>query len=185
VIRTAWITDPVDYDGSQLRSHWAYREHGIAGDSIVGFRGRCDVPTGDLVDLEDRRAGARIFGRRMVHFLVEHFDHDLDRAILRQRLLVCIVAETVYRMSGQLPLRKGDDLFVGEGKLTVSIATLSPVSTLIHLGVNEEAGGAPVQTSDLAGLGVDGEAFAMEVLDRYRDEMESAARARVKVQGVP
>ena len=57
-----------------------------------------------------------------------------------------IAAETVHRMSGKLPTRKGDDLFLGEGKLSVSIATASPVSTLIHLGVNEDASGAPVTT---------------------------------------
>lgn len=184
MIETLWIPDRIDYDGTQLRAHWAYHRCGLQGDCIVAFRGGCDVPTENLVDLEDRRAGARIFSTWMIHFLVEHFDRDLDRMILRQRLLVCLAAETLHALSGTRPTRSGDDLFVDGRKLSVSIATASPVSTLVHLGINEDATGAPVAACDLGDLGVDGEEFAVRVLASYREEMAGAARARSKVAGV-
>jgi hypothetical protein len=185
LIRGRWIEDPLDYDGTQLRSHWAYRHLGLAGDCIVGFQGSCEVAGERLVDLEDRSAGATIVARRMVHFLVEHFDRDLELAIARQRLLVCIAGESIRDLGGTPPRRLGDDLHVGDRKLSVSVATASPVSTLIHLGINVDARGAPVAAIDLRELGIDAVALGREVLNRYVEEIEGAGRARCKVRSVP
>lgn len=33
----------IDYDGSAIQSHWAYRNFGILGDSIVIFRGNATL----------------------------------------------------------------------------------------------------------------------------------------------
>lgn len=184
-VKAQWIPDDLDYDGSQLRSHFAYHARGILGDSIVAFEGGCRVDLEALVDLEDARSGSIIESRRMVHFLAEHFDRSLERTVLRQRLLVVCVAEALAALGATRPDRRGDDLFVADRKLSVSIATASPVSTLIHLGVNVDAEGAPVPAADLGELGVEARALAGEVLERYPAEMAGIARARWKVRAVP
>ena len=76
--------DSHPYDGTPLHSRWAERTFGVEGDSIVVFRGPCDVPPENIVDLEDLRAGSRIAGPDMLHFIVEQFERDLEKAVLRQ-----------------------------------------------------------------------------------------------------
>ena len=184
-MQTRWISEPIAYDGSQLRAHWILRRFGIAGDALVAFRGPCAVARDEIADLADID-GPGIAGAEMLHFLYERFDDgDLVRAILRQRLLSCIAAEAIEALGGTRPRRDGDDLFVGDGKLSISIATRSTVSTLIHFAVNVENVGTPVVTSALADLGIDPEALAREVLSRVDREEASlrAARAKVRARG--
>ena len=122
----------------------------------------------------------------MLHFLVEHFDTPLPLAVARQRLLVAMTAEEINR-SQKLPAleRKGDDLYVGDRKLTVSIATASPVSSLIHMGVNIMGEGAPVPAIGLEDLGVATKPLARKILDRYSEEILSMHQATCKVKPVP
>ena len=70
--------------------------------------------------------------------------------------------------------RKGDDLIVDGGKLSVSIATKSTTSILIHTGLNILSEGAPVKASGLTSeLGItDIKAFGLEVMKRYTEEIE-------------
>lgn len=122
----------------------------------------------------------------MLHFIVEHFDMSLERAILRQRLLVAIIADALNEAKGCfLVRRQGDDLFADDRKLSVSIATRSPVSCLIHVGVNISSKNTPVPTRGLSDLGVDPRRLAQVVLRAYVGECESAQAARCKVRGVP
>lgn len=178
------VSDGLTYDGSQLRSHWIYETTGVAGDAVVWFIGPCQVASDALVDLFDRRAGEEIHAAAMLHFLVEHFDTDLARAVLRQRLLVAIAAETLRGVAGIAIERRGDDLIVGERKLSVSIATVSPVSQLIHLGINVDPAGAPVPAVGLAELGVDPCRAGQEMARRYAEEVESMQAAAAKVRWV-
>lgn len=186
-MKARWIGRRLDYDGSQLRPHWILRTTGIVGDAIVAFRGACRLPLAEFADLEDAIAEARIEGDDMVHFVLERFDDgDLDRATVRQRLLAARTLEVVRELSGARSARarlrrEGDDLFAGVGKLSISVATKSPVSSLIHLGVNVTTAGTPVRTASLAVLGVDPTVFAREVLARTVREEESMAKARCKV----
>ncbi len=178
------------YDGTQLRSLWAYANYGIQGDSVVAWRGPCEVTAEHLVDEEDRRSGAVIRSEEMVHFIAEFFMHDLERAIALQRLLVCVVREVIEERSATAFVsRKGDDLFAigAEGfnkKLTVSIATASPVSCLIHVGVNVTAREAPVPAMGLNDLGIDPDEFTERVLAAFVADIEGMAKARCKVRGV-
>ncbi|MCK4546777.1 MAG: DUF366 family protein [Candidatus Eisenbacteria sp.] len=173
------------YTGRELRSHWAYRNHGLQGDSIVGFAGSCDVPTDALVDEADRKEGAFIRSEHMLHFLVEHFERDLEKAILRQLFLVCLAQEEIHRTLGRVVLeRRGDDLFCGEKKLSVSVATLSPVSSLIHLGLNISAVGAPVRAIGLADLGVAARPLGEAVMEAYAEAVERIPWMKSKVRGV-
>jgi hypothetical protein len=172
----------IDYDGTQIHSLWAYRTFGIQGDSIVAFRGGCEIPFANMVDLEDVRARSRIASPSMLHFIVEHFDLDLEKAVLRQRLLAAIARDLL----GPEVRRDGDDLFLGAGKLSISIATLTPVSSKIHWGINiERATDVGVETRALRDLGVDAEPFARKVMDGYAAEADGILDARTRVRGVP
>lgn len=198
-----WCDEPIDYDGSQLRAHWLLTRFGLVGDAIVGFRGRCDVVADEVADLEDLD-GPGIRGDDMVHFVWECFGAtDLLLAVHRQRLLAAQVREVLRELAPTADVtRTGDDLYVctdrsgagkpdrGErttgrlsiGKLSISIATVSPVSALIHFAVNAQQGGAPVPVASLADLGVPVEPFALAVLDRVVEEQRSIADARAKVR---
>ncbi|WP_440953500.1 DUF366 family protein [Methanococcoides sp. FTZ1] len=125
-----------DYDGSQISSLWAYNLKGIQQDSIVAFRGGCDVKLEHMIDLEDKRMGDSIYSPDMLHFLIEHFDStDLKLVYARQRLFTAIVAEALLE-NGIITTRQGDDLFVDGKKLTISIASTSAVSQKVHFGIN-------------------------------------------------
>jgi len=181
-----FLAQELTYRGEELRSHWILETTGLMGDAIVAFLGPCEVKTEALVDLEDARAGASIYSPRMLHFLAEHFELDLEKALLRQRLLVALAGETINRALGKpVVARRGNDLFAEERKLSVSIATLSPVSALIHLGVNVLTEGAPVPAIGLKELGGEARPLGEEILKRYADECEGLAFARAKVRGVP
>lgn len=183
-MKVVYVAEPLTYDGSQLRSHWIYETTGAAGDAVGWFIGPCQVASDALVDLADRRAGEEIRAAAMLHFLVEHFDPDLARAILRQRLLVVTAAEALRGVAGVAVERRGDDLFVGERKLSVSIATVSPVSGLIHLGINIDPAGAPVPAVGLVELGVDPCQAGQEIARRYAEEVEDVQAAAAKVRWV-
>ncbi|HGY89731.1 MAG TPA: DUF366 family protein [Planctomycetes bacterium] len=176
--------DRLTYDGTQLRSHWILETFGLRGDAIVGFEGPADVRDGHLVDLDDRSRGLFIAGAAMRHFIVESFGPDLDRGVFLQRLLVLLVREILAEKGISDVRRSGDDLFVGDGKLTVSIATVSPVSCLVHLGVNVTSEGTPVRTANLTDLGLDPRGFAESLIARFADEIDGMACATGKVQGV-
>ena len=174
------------YDGTQLRSHFALREFGIVGDSIVAFIGPCRVPLSRMVDLVDVRERSPIRAASMVHLIAEHFDESLEAAVLRQHVLAAIVAEEARQSASKRAdvRRRGNDLFIGRRKLSVSVATRSPVSTLVHVGINIDPRGAPVPAVGLRELGIEPEALAHRLLDRYAEECAIAARSRAKVRPV-
>jgi hypothetical protein len=182
--RVAWDRN-VDYDGSQLRPHFLRSTFGISGDAAVAFPGACEVRGAHLVDLADRERGHHIQATEMLHVIVERFDPRLDVAILIQRLLVGLAADGVREaLPGGVAatvVRRGDDLFVGEGKLSVSIATVSPVSSLIHLGINIDGRGAPVPTADLDSLGIAARDLAGVILAGLGAEIDGVIDALGKV----
>ncbi len=190
-LTTRFIDENIAYSGKELSAHWVSARTGIFGPGIVAFRGRCKVETEELVDLEDRRQKSRIEALEMLHFLGEWFDGDLSLAVARQRLFIAGFAELLMRRI-ELPLgttieRTGNDLYVIDSgansrwKLSVSIVTASPVSTLFHFGVNIDASGAPVSAIGLADLRVDPTLLAKDVLAAWELEWESMLKARCKV----
>jgi hypothetical protein len=181
-VKTLFLRPRVDYDGTQIRSLWAYRELGLQGDSLVAFLGACEIPFDHMVDLEDVRRRSRIASPLMLHFIAEHFDRDLEKAVLRQRLLAAIVRDLL----GGRVRREGDDLFVQGGKLSISIATLTPVSSKIHFGINVVRElGVDVPTRGLRDLKVRPVPFAKRVLSEFARQMEGILDARTRVRGVP
>lgn len=189
-LHTAWLKERIPYTGSELCPHWNSGKTGIFASSIVAFRGPCMVKTEELVDLEDSREGETIQAAEMLHFLGEWFEGGLDLAVARQRLLIAGFAEILARHVApevrQFILRRGNDLFLAmpgkePRKLSVSIVTASPVSTLFHFGVNIDPAGAPVKAVGLSELGVNPEELASIVLRAWSEEWEGMAKARCKV----
>jgi len=180
---TRWIDGTIAYDGSQLRAHWILSQCGLVGDALVGFRGACRVTAAEMADLADLD-GPGIAGADMVHFLWESFaEPGLLLAVHRQRLLAAQARELLRELApDRIVRRDGDDLWVGTGKLSISIATVTPVSSLIHFAANAEQGGAPVPTASLAELGVDPVLFGKRLLERVAAEQQSIAAARAKVR---
>ena len=77
--------------------------------------------------------------------------------------------------------RKGNDLFLKGRKLSVSIATKTPVSVLLHAGFNVETEGVPVPASSLKEMGVDPLPFAAEILEKTAQDFASYKISRCKV----
>jgi hypothetical protein len=178
-------SEPLSYQGPELRSHFIYNRFGLRGDALVAFAGPCQVTLHDMIDLEDVQANAPIFSEQMLHFLIEHFQTPLETMILRQRLLTAQI-QTLLHRHYQLPgiTRSGDDLYDGPNKLSVSIATVSPVSGLIHFGLNISSQNTPVPTRGLADYGIDWREFAQSVLDQYAAEDQAIRLALTKVRWV-
>ncbi|MGP8323313.1 MAG: DUF366 family protein [Methanosarcinaceae archaeon] len=130
------FNEKTDYDGSQISSLWGYGIAGVQDDSVIAFRGACDVKIKHMIDLEDKKANESIISPDMLHFIIEHFDStDLKLVYARQRLFTSIVFE-ILTARGVNVRRVGDDLFTNDNKLTVSIASTSAVSQKIHFGIN-------------------------------------------------
>lgn len=85
----------------------------------------------------------------------------------------------------QLPETVMTCFFEGK-KLTVSIATKSMTSILIHTGINIDSQGAPVKASGLTSeLGItDIKDLAKEVMTKYEQEIDDIILASTKVRGV-
>jgi len=185
-MESRFLTENIKYDGTQLRSHWIYEQTGLLGDAVAAFIGGADVPLKNMVDLVDVKAKENIYSTSMLHFLVESFSADLSSMILRQRLLAVIATEELKRHDRCNAVeRKGDDLYDGEKKLSVSIATASPVSCLIHFGINIKSDKTPVPTKGLADYDIDPKQFADILMRRYIEELNSMNIARCKVRSVP
>lgn len=178
----------ITYNGPELRPHWVLEQTGQYGSLLAAFLGPCDVRTAELVDWEDKLANDSIKARRMLHVVGELFGTTLETGIHCQRLFM-VWAEKLLRLEGVDVERRGDDLFVSERKLSVSIATASPVSVLIHWGLNVDAAGAPptVRAIGLSDLGWDDArvlAFAKNLLTQYIGELEDIRVAQCKVRPV-
>ena len=177
------------YDGSQLISLRNYLKHELLGDSIVSWIGPCNVALDHMVDGEDLLAGAEIRGEKMLHFIVELFDSTLFAAVGVQRLLAAIVKDALADTSTKTALvsqlsRQGDDIFCDDGKLSISIATQSPTSSLIHFAVNVVNRGTPVRTISLEEFGVEPVSCAKLVMTRFTQEIAGIREATRKVRWV-
>lgn len=186
-MKTKWVNSKIDYDGSQLAGQYAYLQHQIMGPSAIAFRGACDVKIDHMADGEDLLAGEEIRGSDMLHFLLEVFDWSMTGAVALQRLLAAIVFEEVMTMAKNPQFRikrEGDDIFVGKGKLSISVAAKSPLGCVIHFAVNVSNKGTPVETACLKDLGISAELFGKKVLKRIQSEYASLIDATYKVRPV-
>lgn len=190
------VDEIFEYDGSQINPSWAFQEFGIYGSSIVTWIGPVNITPDNLKDFAD--VGLEIKSNYMVNFICEFFDQqptNMRVAYLRQRLLVMIFREilTEYGISTK---REGDDIFVENRKLSISIASVSLSSAKIHFALNMEDKGTPddVETIGLFDIKVNGERvfnngdllnLINETVSRFIDELETIENdiSKTKVLG--
>jgi hypothetical protein len=184
ILRFEVLEEDTPYTGKELRSGWVRKKTGFTGDAAAAFVGPCHVANEDLVDLDDARAGAHIASASMAHVIVEHPDCTLRTAVLRQRMLVCLLCEILRRRDVDVQ-RDGDDVYYAGRKLTVSIAAPAAESTLIHLGINIDPDGAPVAAVGLEELRLDPRGLLTDLLECYQRELESCRHAEEKIRSVP
>ena len=137
------VDEIFEYDGSQINPSWAFQEFGIYGSSIVSWIGPVNITPDNLKDFAD--VGLEIKSNFMVNFICEFFDQqppNIRVAYLRQRLLVMIFREILAEY-GITTKREGDDIFVCNRKLSISIASISLSSAKIHFALNLEDKGTP------------------------------------------
>ncbi len=188
-MKTLWCKEQFQYNGAQLRSSFAAKYFALTGDSIVAWRGSCDISLENMVDGEDREANAEIRGADMVHFIVEVFNFNLLGVTALQRLLAAIAKDVVVRLSPEKKMtgdlrREGDDLWIGERKLSISVATVTPVSAVIHFAVDVNNEGTPVPTVSLEDLKILPQNFAVALMDSFRKEFLGIHSASEKVSHV-
>jgi hypothetical protein len=179
------LEQPALYDGLQLTTAFLDRHAPGERDAMVLFLGEADVPREHLVDMEDAEAGAVIYSPLMAHVIIEHRELSLTEAVWRQRVLVRLAADWMTQRSGAPVQVRGNDLFVREGKLSVSVATRSPRGVLLHLGVNVETEGVPVRAAGLRDLRLPPREYLAAIGRLYTEELASAAHAAGKVRPVP
>ena len=184
-MHTKLIEKEIKYIGAQLAPHWIYKNFKLQGDAIVAFIGECEVALTEMVDIEDVINNEPIYSKSMLSFITEQFNINLVEGVFRQRLLICIIKELLEER-GVFVVRNGDDLMIDGKKLSVSIATKSTTSILIHTGLNIVSEGAPVKASGLTSeLGITNiKEFALDVMKRYSEELEDINLASTKVRGV-
>jgi hypothetical protein len=121
----------------------------------------------------------------MLHFIFESFHFSLREMVLWQHLFAAIVMETVANKEKKLPcIRQGNDIYIGEKKLSISVATISSISTLLHFGINISSKNTPVPTISLNDLEFDVNLFAKKILSRLKEEYDIAEKALYKVKSV-
>lgn len=182
-MHTKFIDKETKYTGNELAPHWIYKNFHLQGDAIVAFCGECEVKLTEMVDIEDVINDEPIYSKNMLSFIVEHFNIGLVEGVTRQRMLICIIKEELESKGIQV-IRKGDDLFVEGKKLSVSIATKSLTSILMHIGINIDPTGAPIDAIGLEFLKIlDISSFAQSVMLKYSNEIDDIILASTKVTG--
>ncbi len=198
-MQSKWVNESFTYDGYQLRSSFGYSQYGILGDSLISWRGSCDVQRDHIVDIEDLLNKSEIHSQEMVHFIIEMFNQPLSTAVAYQRLFVTLTKDVICQFLSEIPhnnipshltkfydklKRKGDDLYFEDKKINVSVATTSPISSLIHVGVNVISKGTPVPTMGLNDFNIDPYEFSKKIMDCFVEEYNSMKKAMCKVKWV-
>lgn len=181
-MKTFWCEREFEYDGSQLRPLFSYSEFGIEGDSVVAWIGGCDIPSENIVDAQDHRDQSEIRGKRMLHFIIETFHINIIGLVCLQRLVASmakdLIATNAQKASSPISIRReGDDLFVDSRKLSISVASVSSISGLIHFALNVTNEGTPVPTCSLNDLGLEPKSFASDLLRMIAVEYSSIVSA--------
>jgi len=176
----------MDYDGSQLHHAFAYEQAKELGATICYFRGSAEVKE-HLVDLEDSLADDFIKSEEMWHFIIEIPEATITEMVVWQRLFISICIDSLRNINKSFNnsiTRKGDDIMIGDSKLSVSIATLSRFSGLIHVGINIEVGeGCPVKAMGLSDFmsTVPINIFARDIVSDFVEEYNDIKNATFKV----
>ena len=177
------IDKEITYTGHELKPHFLLTEFGQKGSALAAFIGPCEVQMDELVDWEDRLNNDFIRSKKMLHFIGEFFGMQLREAVFLQRLIMARFGQSLNVTC------EGDDLYhvANDGarrKLSVSIVTATPVSQLLHIGINIDPEGAPVDAVGLDELGVDAMSWAQQSLQQIQKELAQVEWACAKVRPV-
>ncbi len=187
-MQSKFIEKEIKYTGSELAPHWIYKNFNLQADAIIGFCGECDVKITEMVDIEDVLDNTPIYSRKMLHFIIEHFNMQLTEGVVRQRLFINIIREKIleHMPKGSEIIRDGDDLFYNGKKLSVSIAAKSINSVLIHTGLNIISEGAAIEASGLnSDMGLQNiQELGKDIIEAYTKEYDNMILATTKVRGV-
>ncbi|MCE7742440.1 MAG: DUF366 family protein [Candidatus Heimdallarchaeota archaeon] len=177
------FSEPITYDGSQLANRYTTEKYGVFGETILIFRGGMKLSPEEMVDIKDivRESHLNkilISSDDSLHFIIEEFDiqpPNMELEYYRLQVLAQIVIE-VLKNEGIELIRKGTDMYVGDRKLNVAIASTGVSSSKIHLGINIAGTGFPshVNAIGLLELGIeqkDVKNIAMEIAERYSNEI--------------
>jgi hypothetical protein len=171
------------YTGPELRTHFLY-EHGLKGDGFLSWVGPCEVKVDSMVDMEDRVNKDHIFSELMLHIVGEFFHKDIFYGIFVQRFIAEKAKELLCLKTKKSFVRRGDDVYLEDKKLNVSIATVSPLSALVHFGINISSKNTPLKTIGFEDLSVDVKDFNEELLKALKNELQSIDEASKKVKPV-
>lgn len=177
-----------NYDGAQLRPLFSYENFALESHSIIAWVAPCNVKMDHMVDYEDKIQNSKICSDLMLHFIIEFFPSNLSFGVAIQRLFAATVKDIILALVKE-PIkleRQGDDLYWGvgknKGKLSVSIASVSAVSTQIHFAINVTNKGTPVKTASLEDLEINAKTLADAVFKIFPKEFESILFATQKVK---
>lgn len=178
----------LDYTGDQLRSLFTYELSGKPGNNIIAFIGKMNLKE-KMIDMEDILENDYIYSPLALNFIVEIFHINLETTILYQRLLMQCITDVLktYPIFWNNVIREGDDIFYieegGKYKMSVSIATVSPISGLIHVGINMKVDDKiPVKAY---GIGTDDffiKDFVKTLFNSFIEEYTGIQCASVKVK---
>ena len=142
----------LDYSGAELRQgiafDWIPDKTQIKKVNIITGRGIADVKLSEMVDKEDVKNNEPIYSDDMYHMIFEILgETDLEKLVFIQRYIIRLIVDILEerRCDWNTPENrpalwvKGDDILSDAGKLSVSIATVSASSGLIHIGLNANA----------------------------------------------
>ncbi len=180
------LTEKRALSGDEMLPHWALRNFGLLGDSIVSFIGQFSVPPERWIDIDSIMHNQDFPAGDMLHFVIEHFQSSLGETVLRQYVLVSILEEKLLhrvRYNDNQLTRLGDDLFDGENRLSLTAAGSTLVSTKIHLGVFIDS--APgYGFHGLREYNVDPSELAEVVIMQYRTEMRRISEKAWKMRPI-
>lgn len=181
-MKTKFISQKFKYDGSQLKPLTNYLKHQILGDSCIAWVGPCEIPFEHMMDGEDLNEKSIISSNEMLHFIFEIFDRELVSGVFLQRLFAGILQNWIYKKFGFFLERSGDDLYLEKKKFSISIATRSSNSVLVHFAVNVTNQGTPVPTCSCEDLKIDPVVLGNDMLEMIQQEYRSILQASYKVR---
>lgn len=185
-MKTFFDANILKYDGTQLAPLRNYLQFGLLGDSVVSWVGPCEISFAHMMDGEDLREKSPICGSKMLHLVFEIFDASLIAGVCLQRLTADLARALIAEKTKQkfLLTRKGDDLYDGQKKLSISIAIKSVNSVLIHFAMNISNEGTPVETCCLQDFSLSEKDFAIDLMKKISEEWISIREATWKVRSL-